>query len=127
MQKSDSEFAASSASTGLNASTTSASRQQGATSWSCPFCRIHRPASRSGHEGLRERFDGRKVAVCLELTRGPSSPRFSSMTSSSCFPVNPANPCQVPQGLLPQWGAVLHFYNSLRKIQPDPPAVRLRA
>jgi len=48
------------------------------------------------------------------------------MTSSSCFPVNPANPCQYRKAC-PQWGAVLHFYNSLRKIQPDPPAVRLRA
>ena len=53
---------------------------------------------------LRKRFAGQKIAVCLEQSRGPLIYALLKYDFLVLFPIKREDSCQIPRGLLSEWG-----------------------
>src|SRR5690242_5290206 len=70
---------------------------------------VHRPeAIAQWAEGLRQRFGGRPIAVCLELAKGPLVYALQRYAFLVLFPVNPTTLAKYRQ-TFHVWGRIVHL------------------
>jgi transposase len=97
----------------------------------------HRPVSIAAWaEALRKRFDGRKVAVCLELSQGPIVSALLEHDFFVLFPVNPSTLAKYRQAFSPSRAKddpsdaqialelLLRHRDKLSRLEPDSAALR---
>jgi transposase len=97
----------------------------------------HRPAAiEAWAAGLRERFGGRKVAVCIELAQGPIVSALLEHDIFVLFPVNPSTLAKYRQAFAPSRAKddptdaqialelLLRHRDKLSELKPDSAAMR---
>lgn len=98
---------------------------------------VHEPSALDAWaQSLRQRFGGQRVAVCLELTRGPIVSALQRHDLFVLFPVNPATLAKYRQAFYPSGAKddpsdaelalelVTRHRDRLRRLQPQSAAMR---